>query len=350
MREGKMARRWVAALAMVSAGALAQAAECDVEPPATMRAVRLHEYGGPDRLELDDVPRPVAAPGEVLLRVRYASINPIDWKLREGLVRNWWPLALPAVLGRDVSGDVVQVGEGVSGIGCGDAVAAFLGRAPEAAAGRGGYAEYVAVDARDVVRKPGNIDYAQAAAFPLVAVTAWAALVDAGQVQAGERVLVHGGAGGVGSMAVQIAKAKGAHVIATASARNHEFVKSLGAEQAIDYRNVQFETVLKDVDLVIDTVGGDTLARSPRVLRDGGRLVSIAGRPPAECGRRIACPTDRDSAGQDERAMRELAAMIEAGALRIHVDEVFPLERAGEAQERNREGHTRGKIVLEVAK
>lgn len=343
MRGRKMARRWIAAVAMASAGSLAQAAECGIELPATMRAVRMHEYGGADRLQTQTVPRPEAGPGQVLLRVRYASINPIDWKLREGMVRDWWPLALPAIPGRDASGDVVQVGEGVEGVACGAAVAASLEREP----GGGGYAQFVAVDARDVVAKPGNIDYAQAAAFPLVALTAWAALVDTAQVQAGERVLVHGGAGGVGSMAVQIAKAKGAHVVTTASARNHEFVKSLGADEAIDYRSVKFEDVVKDLDLVIDTVGGDTLARSPKVLRDGGRLVSIAGRPPAECGKRIVCPPDRD-AGQD--ALRELAAMIEAGTLRIHIDEVFPLERAGEAQERNREGHTRGKIVLEVAK
>jgi NADPH:quinone reductase-like Zn-dependent oxidoreductase len=349
MRSKTMARRWIAALAMASAGTLAQAKDCGIELPATMRAVRLHEYGGADRLRLDDIARPQAGPGEVLVRVHYASINPIDWKLREGMARNWWPLELPAILGRDVSGEVVQLGEGVDGVSCGTAVAAYLGRGPETASG-GGYAEYVAVDARDVVARPDTIDDRQAAAFPLVAVTAWAATVDAGRVQAGERVLVHGGAGGVGSMAVQIAKAKGAHVITTASARNHAFVKSLGADEAIDYRSVKFEEVVKEVDLVVDTVGGDTLARSPVVLRDGGRLVSIAGHPPAECGKRIECPQDEGDADGGQRAMRELVAMIAAGTLRIHVDEVFPLEQAGAAQERNREGHTRGKIVLAVAK
>lgn len=343
MQGNKRAQRWIAALVMASAGAAAHAEECGSGLPQTMRAVRMHEYGGADRLKFETVARPDAGPGQVLLRVRYASVNPIDWKLREGMVRDWWPLDLPAIPGRDVSGDVVQVGEGVEGVRCGAAVAATLERDP----GGGGYAEFVAVDVRDVVAKPDNIDYAQAGAFPLVALTAWAALVDTGQVQAGDRVLVHGGAGGVGSMAVQIAKAKGAHVLTTASARNHEFVKSIGADEAIDYRSVKFEDVAKDVDLVIDTVGGDTLARSPQVLRDGGRLVSIAGRPPAECGKRIVCPPDRDAGPE---ALQELAAMISAGTLRIHVDETFPLERAGEAQERNREGHTRGKIVLEVAK
>lgn len=342
-------RRAFAVLALASGAPLAHAAACDAVLPDTMQAVRLHDYGGADQLALETVARPAPRAGEVLLRVRYASVNPIDWKLREGLVRDWWPLAFPAIPGRDVSGEVVAIGEGVDGLACGDVVAGFLGRAPDTAAGRGGYAQFVALDARDAVPRPATLDDAQAAAFPLVAVTAWAAVVDAGRVQAGERVLVHGGAGGVGSLAVQIAKARGAHVITTASARNHDFVRSLGADEAIDYRQVKFEDVVKDVDLVVDTVGGDTLARSPRVLRDGGRLVSIAGMPPADCGRRIACPPDAGGAEADRRALREVAAMFAQGTLRIHVDARFPLAEAGAAQEKNREGHTRGKIVLEVS-
>jgi len=343
------ARRVAAAFVLACAAGLARAADCPSALPDTMQAVRVHAYGGPEQLRLEDVPRPSPGAGEVLLRVKYASINPIDWKLREGLARNWWPLRFPAVLGRDVSGEVVQVGEGVEGFACGDAVAGFLGRTPENSGGRGGYAEYVALAASDVVQQPRNIDAAQAAAFPLVAVTAWAAVVDAGRVQPGDRVLVHGGAGGVGSMAVQIARARGAHVLTTASARNHAFVKELGADEAIDYKAVKFEDVAADIDLVIDTVGGDTLARSPEVLRDGGRLVSVAGMPPPQCGGRIECPQDPGDPDGGARAMRELVALIEAGRLRIHVDEVFPLAQAGAAQERNREGHTRGKIVLKVA-
>ena len=349
MHRQRRARRWIAALVMASAGSLAAAAECPAELPDTMRAVRLHAYGGASNLKLETIKRPDAGAGQVLVRVRNASINPIDWKQREGMVRDWWPLDLPAILGRDVSGDIVQVGKGVDGVACGTAVSAYLERAPVSGQS-GGYAEFVVVDARDVVPKSDRIDYAQAAAFPLVGVTAWSALVDTGRVQPGERVLVHGGAGGVGSMAVQIAKARGAHVVTTASARNHEFVKSIGADEAIDYRNVKFEEAVRDIDLVIDTVGGDTLQRSPAVLRDGGRLVSIAGGPPPECrSGRIECPEDAGDADGGALALRELAALIEAGKLKIHVDESFPLERAGEAQERNREGHTRGKIVLAVS-
>ncbi len=328
------------------------AADCHTDTlPDTMRAVVLRDYGGADKLQLETVARPDAAAGELLIEVRAASINPIDWKLREGLAKDWWPLQFPAILGRDVSGVVVDIGDGVQGWDCGTPVAAYLERAP--AAGRplpGGYAQYVAVDARDVVRKPAAISFEQAAAFPLVAVTAWAAVVDTGKLQPGERVLVHGGAGGVGSMAVQIAKARGAHVITTASAGNHDFVRSLGADEAIDYRAVKFEEVVKDVDLVIDTVGGDTLKRSPAVLRDGGRLVSIAGGPPAECrSGRIQCPPDEGDVDGGVIALAGIVQLIEAGQLTINVDAVYPLEQAAAAQEKNREGHTRGKIVLKVS-
>jgi NADPH:quinone reductase-like Zn-dependent oxidoreductase len=345
------ASRIFAAIVLLTALSLARAAQCPGHVlPATMQAVRLHEYGGPDKLKLESAPTPRAGKGEVLVRVKYASVNPVDWKLREGHGGEWWPLKFPAVLGLDVAGEIVQVGEGVEGLACGDLVSGYLGRTPDAARDRGGYAEYVAVDARGTVRKPANIDEQQAAAFPLVGVTAWAALVDLGALQQGERVLIHGGAGGVGSMAVQIAKARGAYVIATASARNHDFVASLGADEVIDYRSVKFEEAVKDVDLVLDTVGADTTARSPQVLRDGGRLVSIAGMPPPECGKRIQCPQDGGDPDGGRHALQALAKLIEAGKLKINVDEVFSLGQAGAAQERNREGHTRGKIVIQVVR
>jgi NADPH:quinone reductase-like Zn-dependent oxidoreductase len=345
--------RWSLVLILPLAAAQAVAAPlCESgDLPATMQAVRLQSYGGPDKLQLETVARPAAAPGQLLIQVRSASINPVDWKLREGYGAQAWPLELPAILGRDVSGVVVQVAEGVAGWQCGEQVAAYLGRAP--LPGRmlpGGYAEFVAVDARSVVRKPAPLNFDQAAAFPLVAVTAWAALVDTGKLQSGERVLVHGGAGGVGSMAIQLAKARGAHVVTTASARNHEFVRSLGADEAIDYRSVKFEDVVHDIDLVIDTVGGDTTERSPKVLRDGGRLVSIAGMPPPECeSGRIACPHDGGDEDGGARALREMAALIDAGQITVHIDRVFPLAQAGAAQESSRTGHTRGKIVLQVS-
>ncbi len=238
---------------------------CPSPRPATMRAIQLVDYGGPDQLKLATVPVVAPKPGEVLVEVRAASVNPIDWKLREGQGRSWWPLELPAILGRDVAGVVVEVGSGVDGWRCGDEVVAFLGGAPH-----GGYAEYVPVAVDSLARKPRSLTFEQAGAYPLVAMTAWQATVDAGRVAKGERVLVQGGAGGVGSMAVQFAKARGAYVIATASARNHEYLKSIGVDQTIDYRTTRFEDVAKDVDLVVDTVGGETLERSATVVKRSG--------------------------------------------------------------------------------
>ena len=334
--------RTILALALAALGTAAHAAEC-AKVPDTMRAIQLVDYGGPDKLQAATIP--VAAPkaGEVLVEVHAASVNPIDWKLREGQGKGWWPLELPAILGRDVSGVVVGVGPGVEGWRCGDEVVAFLGAAPH-----GGYAEYVPVDVGSLARKPKSLTFTEAGAYPLVAMTAWQATVDAGGVKAGERVLVHGGAGGVGSMAVQIAKARGAHVIATASARNHEYLKSIGVDEAIDYRTQRFEDVVEDVDLVVDTVGGDTLERSPAVVKRGGRIVSVAGRAPqaaCEAGG-IECKGVR--AAPAAESLAEIGRLIDAGKIDVHVDATFPLARAADAQELNREGHTRGKIVLVV--
>lgn len=312
--------------------------------PKTVSAVRLHAYGGPEQLHLDSIPRPQAGPGEVLIKVDSASINPIDWKLREGRAQNWWPLKLPAVVGRDASGTVVALGAGVDDFHCGDAVVVL------AESDSGTFAEYIVAAGNVVAPKPTKLSFVEAAAYPLVALTAWDGLVETGQVQAGERVLIHGGAGGVGSMAVQIAKARGAHVIATASARNREFLLGIGADEVIDYTRTRFEDAVDDVDLVFDTVGGDTLSRSPAVLVPGGRLVTIAGSISAQaCSKAgIVCPPEKNGTPRD--GLRQLGKLIDGGALRINVDAEYPLSAAGAAQERNREGHTRGKIVIRVAK
>ena len=322
-------------------------AACPTNPlPEQMRAVRMHEYGGPEVLRIETIDRPSPGPGELLIAVKAASVNPIDWKLRQGMVKSWWPLTFPAIPGRDLSGVVVGIGSNVEGWKCGDAVAALVSDSTQS----GAYAEFVDVDVRDVVRKHASMSFEQAAAFPLVAVTAWSHMVEIGRLKAGEHVLIQGGAGGVGSVAVQIAKALGAKVTATASARNHDFLTSLGADELVDYRSVRFEDVVSNVDLVFDAVGGETLARSPVVLRDGGRLVSIAGRLPKECAAgRIECPTEIENTQAGERALSRVSELIASGKLKMHVDQVFPLDQAAAAQESNREGHTRGKIVLRIA-
>jgi NADPH:quinone reductase-like Zn-dependent oxidoreductase len=321
----------------------AVAGSCTEPLPDTMRAVTLTRYGGPEALDVGTLPVPTPLPGEVLVRVSAASVNPIDWKLREGMSKSYLERNNPAILGRDAAGVIVALGTDAGAWSCGDQVVAFLDSSRQ-----GGFAEYVPVRLADLVRKPRRLSFRQAAAFPLVAMTAWQSLIDAGRLQSGERVLIHGGAGGVGSMAVQIAKWRGAHVITTASEGNHAYVASIGADQAIDYRAVKFETVVKDVDLVLDTIGGDTLQRSVGVLKKGGRLVSIVEElPAATCSAAgIECiPAD---VGAAPDTLQKIADLFDAGAITINIDATFPLERAADALEANRTGRTRGKIVLDV--
>jgi NADPH:quinone reductase-like Zn-dependent oxidoreductase len=305
--------------------------------PETMRAARIHAAGGPEALRVESVPVPRPEAGELLVRVHYASINPVDWKLQEA-----GRLPFPATPGGDFAGEIVALGDGVTGYACGDRVAGIAD--PR---GRGGsYAEYVAVPLDAVVPSPPAFSMAEAAAHPTVTIAAWRFMIAGADLQRGERVLIHGGAGGVGSMAVQIAKALGAYVIATASAANHDFLRELGADETIDYRSTRFEDVVRDVDVVVDTVGGDTLLRSEHVLRDGGRLVTLAGRlPPELCGR-IVCPP---TAPWDVQAGLAFAApLIAAGRLRVHIERRYPLDAISDAQQHNRSGRTRGKIVVDL--
>ena len=313
------------------------ASACEAGLPATMDAIVIREAGGPEKLALETRPVPQPGPGEVLVRVEYASVNPVDWKLQQ-----WGRLPFPAVPGADLSGEIVSLGEGVTGWDCGDAVIAAV----DQVAGQGSYAEYVPVALASMVRKPDSLTHAQAAGLPTTAIAAWRYLATAAALKAGERVLIQGGAGGVGSMALQLAKAKGAYVYATASARNADYLRGLGADVAIDYRAQRFEDVARDVDVVFDTVGGETLERSAAVLRDGGRLVSAAGRTEAFCADgRIACPPTPDWNAQDLLPMLEL---VERGALAVHVEREWPLARAADAQRESIAGHARGKFVLDV--
>lgn len=315
-----------------------QAANCPGDLPARMRAIEQVASGGPEVLQPVELPVLQAQPGEVLLRVAAAAINPIDWKRRE---RGRGPF--PFVPGYDVAGVVVAVGEGVEGWPCGDAAVGWLWRGRQ-----GGYAEYVPVPVADLARKPPALSFREAAAFPLVALTAWGVLFDEGRLQPGQRVLIHAGAGGVGSIAIQLAKRHGAYVITTASARNHDYVRALGADEAIDYAAVDFASAVRDVDLVLDAVGGDTLSRSVGVLRRGGRLVSIVATPDAAA---CAAAGIHCAARDLDPAPGTLAAIAERfarGELSLPVERHFPLAEAASAQELNRAGRTRGKIVLDV--
>lgn len=321
--------------------ALAQA--CPDALPDTMQAVRVHQYGGADAAQLDVIVRPQPGAGQVLVAVHAASVNPIDWKLREGMVQSWWPLTLPAVLGRDASGEVVAIGPGVDDLACGDAVVVALSNRDP----RGTYAEYVVVERGNVAPKPVRLSFVEAAAYPLVAMTAWNA-VEAAGVEPGQRVLVQGGAGGVGSIVIQLAKARGAHVVTTASARNEAHLLALGADQVVDYRSVRFEDVVDPVDAVIDAVGGETTARSVAVVRRGGRLVTFAGAVPREVCAEAGIACVGSDAGDPADSLAAIGALFEDGTLKVNVEAIYPLQDAAAALERNRVGRTRGKLVLQM--
>lgn len=321
-----------------SATAIASSTDCGAIPE-TMRAARIYEAGGPQALRVEEIAVPTPGAGEVLVRVHFASVNPVDWKLQEA-----GRLPFPATPGGDLAGEVVALGRGVVGLACGALVAGIAD--PR---GRGGsYAEYAVVAVGDLMEKPTRFGLAEAAGYPTVTVAGWRFLIEAGQVRAGERVLVHGGAGGVGSIVVQLAKSRGAYVIATASARNHEYLRGLGADEVIDYRVVAFENVVHDVDLVVDTVGADVALRSGAVLRDGGRLVTLVGQPPdALCNSgRVMCPAIPP--WNVRQGLEGAAPLIEAGGLSIHIDAVYKLDDVVDAQQHSREGRTRGKVIIDM--
>jgi NADPH:quinone reductase-like Zn-dependent oxidoreductase len=308
-----------------------------------MKAVCIYSYGGPGVLVYNDAPVPRPQKGEVLVRVHAAGINPVDWKIREGHLKEMLHHTLPLVLGWDMSGVVEVVGSGVIRMKVGDEVFSHPDISRD-----GAYAEFIVIKESEVALKPKSIDYIHAAALPLAGLTAWQTLFDAGGLKAGQRVLIHAAAGGVGHLAVQLAKEKGAQVIGTASARNHDFLRKLGAEQIIDYKTVRFEEAVQPVDVVIDTMGGEIQERSWKVLKRGGVLVSIVSPPSAEIatahGVRQAFVLTQPNAGQ----LAEIAKLVDADKLKAIVETIMPLSDATRAQEVSERGHTRGKIVLRV--
>ena len=311
--------------------------------PAQMRAVLMTAYGGSDVLKLDKIALPTPASGEVRIRVHAASVNPIDWKIRSGKLQRNYSVTLPYIPGRDVAGTVDAVGADVKDWKVGDAVFAVTSG--------GGLAEYVIAPAENVARKPAKLTFEEASGIPTASLAAWRTLITNADIKKGQRVLIHGGAGGVGSTAIQLAHWRGAHVIATASARNHEYLRSIGADELIDYRSTRFEDVVKNVDVVLDTVGGDTLQRSPAVLREGGTLLTIVSIPPVQaCSeRKLRCPSPstatREQPGEE---LAQLGKLFDSGDLQMTVEAVFPLEEAAKALELSEAGRARGKIIVRV--
>jgi NADPH:quinone reductase-like Zn-dependent oxidoreductase len=310
-----------------------------------VKAVRIYQYGGPEVLIYEDVPRPEPGAGEVLARVYAASVNPVDWKIRSAHPNYRMGHQLPLILGRDMSGRVEAVGPGATRLRPGAEVYARADIRRD-----GTYAQYVVIEESRVALKPTSIDHIHAAGIPVTGLTAWQALFETAQLAPGQRVLVHAAAGGLGVCAVQLAKWKGAYVIGTASAHHHDLLRDLGVDEALDYRTVRFEETVREVDVVLDAVGGDTQARSWQVLKKGGILVSVVNSPSAEQARSYGVRQACVFLHPQLQWLQELARLVDAGAFRSIVSAVLPLPEARHAHELSQSGHTRGKIVLEVIK
>jgi len=307
-----------------------------------MKAIVIHEYGGPEVLKYEDVPRPEPKENEALVRVIAAGVNPVDALIRTGKYAKFFGTTLPLIPGYDIAGIVEKTGAKITKLKAGDSIYAYV-------LWGGGYAEYAVATEGEATAKPKSLNYIEAAAVPLVALTAWQALIDTAKLSAGQTVLIHGGSGGVGSMAIQIAKARGAKVIATASTSNQELLKQLGADVAIDYTKTKFEDVAKDVDVVLDSVGKDTLARSYGVVRKGGIIATLVAQPDqAELdknGIRGAAISVKPNASE----LAEITKLIEEKKIKPVVSQVLLLTEALKAQEQAATHHTRGKIVLKIA-
>lgn len=311
----------------------------------TMKAVRLHQYGGPEVLVYEDVPRPEIGDEDVLVRAAAAGVNPIDIATRAGNLARIWPEdRFPAIVGWDVSGTVEAVGASVSAFKPGDEVFS-LARFPKMAAT---YAEYVSVPAADLALKPRSIDFVQAAGVPLAALTAWQALFDAGGLSAGQTTLIHAAAGGVGHLAVQLAKWKGAAVIGTASARNESFLKELGVDRFINYTATDVGDAGTGVDLQLDSLGGPPRERLWGVMKKDGILVSIKGPLEEDEAAAHGVRSARVLVKPDAAQLTQIAALIDDGTVKPVIDTVYSLADAAKAHEHVQGGHARGKVVLRV--
>jgi NADPH:quinone reductase-like Zn-dependent oxidoreductase len=310
-----------------------------------MKAIRIHDFGGPDVLAYEDAPMPEPTEGEVLVKVYAAGINPADWKTRQsgGFIKQSGA-QMPVILGWDMSGVIESVGPGVTAFTSGQSVYGMV-RFPNMG---NAYAEYLTTPISDIALKPEKIDHVHAAGVPLAGLTAWQALFEVAALEAGQRILVQAAAGGVGHLAVQLAKWKGAYVIGTASAQNSDFLRQIGADEVIDYNAVLFEDVLHDVDVVFNAVNPEIATRSLKVLKHGGMLVSIAGLPSSEALAEYDVRAQGMLVRPESTQLTELAKLIDEGKVRPYVESVFPLTEAAKAHELGEQGHTRGKIVLKV--
>jgi len=310
-----------------------------------MKAVRIERYGNEDVVELVEVERPRPGENEVLVKVNAAAVNPVDWKIRDGL-GEMFGLKPPLILGCEVAGTVEEVGNqgpsrtGINNFAVGDEVYGYL------SAHSGGYAEYVAAPASEFVRKPKQIDFDTAASVPVAALTAWQGIFDHGKLASGQRILITGASGAVGSMAVQLAKNKNAHVIGIGSGRNEEFVRKLGADEFIDYKQAKFEDKVRDVDVVFDTLGGDKQERAFQTVKRGGFLVSTVSPPSAEKAKEFGVTVAMVQMMPKPDQLAEINRLVESGKLKVRVAAVLPLADVKKAHQLSAGGHANGKITL----
>ncbi|MEH1891481.1 MAG: NADP-dependent oxidoreductase [Nostoc sp.] len=305
-----------------------------------IQSIRVHNYGESDVLALEEIAQPEPQPNEVLIRVQAAAVNPLDWKIRAGYMKEIFPMPLPFTPGMDVAGIVEAIGADVKALQVGQEVYGELKM--------GAYAEFATAPQDAIAPKPKTLDFVEAASVPMVAMTAYQGLFDHADLKPGQTVLIHAASGGVGMFAVQFAKWKGAHVIGTASAANTEFVQSLGADQVIDYNATPFEQVVENVDVVLDTLGGDTQARSSSVVKPGGILVSTAAPPNAEKAQERGIRAEMMNMKPSTLLLEEIASLLDSGQVKTIVAQTFSLSEARQAQELSQGGHVRGKIVLQI--
>ncbi len=330
--------------ASVAATSGAATADMPAAVPAAMKAIRIHTYGGADTLQFEDAPVPTPGDNEVLIRVQAAGVNPADWKIRDGALKDMFPLTFPATLGTDVAGVVVAVGKSVSSLKPGMHV---YGTADMA---RGGsYAQYAIAQAGAVAHKPGVLSAVEAASVPTVAMTAWQALHEIGRVQAYHKVLIHGAGGMVGLFAIQFAARAGAHVVALSRHENTHLIREMGASTVLDYDDVAFEQHVSGIDIALDTIGGEIRERTWRTLKPGGILITTSDPPSQDTAKEYGVRAAMVQMKPSGFLLSDFADWLNTGELRTYVDKVYPLEQAAVAQEAQREHHARGKVVLTVS-
>lgn len=303
-----------------------------------MKAAQMNRYGS-DAVEITtDAPKPTASDGKILVEVHAAGVNPFDWKLREGYMQKMIPLEFPATLGGDFSGVVVETGEEVYGQGL------------IVNGGSGSFAEFVSTKATSIAPKPKTVNHRQAAALPLTGVSALQALTEHIKLKQGQKILIHGGAGGIGTIAIQLGKHTGAYVATTATGDELAYTKELGADEAIDYKHQRFEDTVQNYDAVFDTVGGETYTRSFQVLKKGGVIVSMLEQPNQELMQQYGVKAIAQATQVTSERLTKLAELVDKGAIKVHIDKTFPLNQAGEALTYLQTGHPRGKVIVEVKK